>query len=146
MATQHLQHHRGGSSTAAGAGGSSIDDAIGTDLLHNIISRLPATSFSSAACVNRSWNSICSRILSYPKLSSAISLNPSLEVIYRENFQFCIYCYGLICSYLSWFKFCRRLWMRWWRKCCRCRFGRNLWLHQLALRLPCLVPTNSYVE
>ncbi|XP_027076365.2 F-box/LRR-repeat protein At5g63520-like [Coffea arabica] len=84
MATQHLQHHRGGSSTAAGAGGSNIDDAIGIDLLHNIISRLPATSFASAACVNRSWNSICSRILSYPKLSSAISLNPSLEEAVNE--------------------------------------------------------------
>ncbi|KAL2515064.1 F-box domain [Forsythia ovata] len=57
----------------------SVDD-IGEDLIQNILCRLPASSFASAACVSRSWNSICNRILfSFPKLSSALSFNPSLE-------------------------------------------------------------------
>lgn len=59
----------------------SIDD-IGEDLIQNVLCRLPAQSFASAACVSRFWNSICNRILfSSPKLSSAISFNPLLEVM-----------------------------------------------------------------
>ncbi|XP_047341731.1 F-box/LRR-repeat protein At5g63520 [Impatiens glandulifera] len=53
---------------------------IGEDLLHNVLSRLPATSFASAACINRSWNRICNRILSRPKMVSAISTTGSLTV------------------------------------------------------------------
>lgn len=61
--------------TTTDAGGiSQLDD----DLLQNILEKLPAKSFASAACVSRSWNGTCSRILSHPKLCSAFSLNPSL--------------------------------------------------------------------
>lgn len=56
-----------------------IDD-LGDDLMQNVLSRLPALSFASAACVSRSWNSICNRVLSVPKLCSAVSFNPILEV------------------------------------------------------------------
>ena len=60
---------------------SAIDiNDINEDLLHKILAKLPARSFASAACVSRSWNRICNRILSRPKLSSALSLNPSLPV------------------------------------------------------------------
>ncbi|KAM0034758.1 putative F-box domain-containing protein [Helianthus debilis subsp. tardiflorus] len=55
-------------------------DIIGEDLLHNIVVRLPTTSFASAACVSRSWNVVCERVLSRPKLASACSSNDSLEV------------------------------------------------------------------
>ncbi|KAI7732287.1 hypothetical protein M8C21_028000, partial [Ambrosia artemisiifolia] len=58
-------------------------DTIGQDLLHDIVSRLPATSFASAACVSRSWNLLCDRILSRPKLASACSDNSPLEDQYR---------------------------------------------------------------
>ncbi|OMO84148.1 hypothetical protein CCACVL1_10977 [Corchorus capsularis] len=54
------------------------------DLLQNILSRLPATSFASAACVSKSWNAVCTRILSRPKLSSAVSLNRSPRVALQE--------------------------------------------------------------
>ncbi|KAH7528202.1 F-box/LRR-repeat protein At5g63520 [Ziziphus jujuba] len=57
---------------------------INDDLLLNILSRLPAVSFASAACVNKYWNGICNRVLSRPKLSSALSLNPSPEVAVGE--------------------------------------------------------------
>ncbi|KAJ7957228.1 F-box/LRR-repeat protein [Quillaja saponaria] len=57
---------------------------INEDLVHNILARLPAPSFASAACVSKSWNSICNRILSRPKLSSALSLNPSFAVAVNE--------------------------------------------------------------
>lgn len=60
--------------------GATFIDAVNVDLLYIILSRLPARSFASAACVNRSWKSICSRILSSPKFSSAFSLNQSMEV------------------------------------------------------------------
>jgi hypothetical protein len=53
---------------------------INDDLLHNILLRLTATSFASAACVSKSWNLLCNRILSRPKLASALSLNPSQHV------------------------------------------------------------------
>ncbi|KAF5817167.1 putative F-box domain-containing protein [Helianthus annuus] len=59
-------------------------DLIGEDLLHNIVGRLPATSFASAACVSRFWNLVCDRVLCRPKLSSACSPNPSLEVAVEE--------------------------------------------------------------
>ncbi|KAI4336339.1 hypothetical protein L6164_014877 [Bauhinia variegata] len=57
---------------------------ISEDVLHNILAKLPAPSFASAACVNKSWNRICNRILSRPKLSSALSLNPSLPDAVKE--------------------------------------------------------------
>ncbi|KAF8390668.1 hypothetical protein HHK36_025195 [Tetracentron sinense] len=57
---------------------------IGDDLLRNILSRLPALSYASAACVSRSWNHLCNEILSRPKILSALSLNPRLEVAVKE--------------------------------------------------------------
>ncbi|KAJ0617593.1 putative F-box domain, FIST, C-domain, F-box-like domain superfamily protein [Helianthus annuus] len=59
-------------------------DLIGEDLLHNIVARLPATSFASAACVSRSWNLVCDRVLCRPKLSAACSFNHSLQVAVEE--------------------------------------------------------------
>lgn len=56
-------------------------DAINDDLLHNILSRLPALACANAACVNRSWNLIITSLLSLPNLSSALSINPSLQVL-----------------------------------------------------------------
>jgi hypothetical protein len=58
---------------------------INDDALHNILARLPASSFASAACVSKSWNQVCNRILSRPKLASALSLNPSTPVIYHST-------------------------------------------------------------
>ncbi|KAF3436911.1 hypothetical protein FNV43_RR19664 [Rhamnella rubrinervis] len=57
---------------------------INDDLLLNIVSRLPAVSFASAACVNKSWNRICNWVLSRPKLATALSLNPSPQVAMEE--------------------------------------------------------------
>lgn len=62
------------------------------DLLLNILSRLPALSFASAACVSKSWNRLCNRVLSRPKLATALSLDPSPQVgvsvcFPRENVQ-----------------------------------------------------------
>ncbi|XP_062115919.1 F-box/LRR-repeat protein At5g63520 isoform X2 [Humulus lupulus] len=54
------------------------------DLLHNILSRLPAVSFASAACVSKSWNQLCNQVLSRPKLTSALSLDPSPKIAVRE--------------------------------------------------------------
>ncbi|KAK1413277.1 hypothetical protein QVD17_35048 [Tagetes erecta] len=59
-------------------------DLIGEDLLHNIVARLPAISFASAASVSRSWNIVCDRVLCRPKLSSACSFNPSLQAAVEE--------------------------------------------------------------
>ncbi|RAL48537.1 hypothetical protein DM860_005961 [Cuscuta australis] len=59
-------------------------DSIGEDLLHNTFSCLPAPSCASAACVCRSWNRIATRLLSSPKFSSALSLNPSLQGAVNE--------------------------------------------------------------
>ncbi|KAI9079772.1 hypothetical protein K1719_038393 [Acacia pycnantha] len=50
----------------------------------NILARLPAVSFASAACVSKYWNHITSQILSRPKLASALSLNPSLLQAVKE--------------------------------------------------------------
>ncbi|KAE8705184.1 F-box family protein, putative isoform 3 [Hibiscus syriacus] len=58
-----------------------------SDLLDNILSRLPAKSFASAAAVRKDWNSACSRILSRPKLSSAISFNPVPLDALQELFE-----------------------------------------------------------
>ncbi|KAJ7957227.1 F-box/LRR-repeat protein [Quillaja saponaria] len=54
--------------------------SITDDITHNILGRLPAESFASAACVSKYWNRICSQILSRPKLVSALSLNPNLLI------------------------------------------------------------------
>ncbi|KAL5717493.1 hypothetical protein ACHQM5_010483 [Ranunculus cassubicifolius] len=51
---------------------------IGEDIHQDILSRLPATTFASAACVSRYWSHLCNRILR-PKLLSSISLNPNLK-------------------------------------------------------------------
>lgn len=59
-------------------------DSIGDDLLHNILSRLPALACANAACVNRSWNLIITSLLSLPNLSSALSINPSLQDAVHE--------------------------------------------------------------
>ncbi|MCD7448945.1 hypothetical protein HAX54_047557 [Datura stramonium] len=55
-------------------------DMIGEDLLYNIFSKLPAVECAAAACVSRSWNLTITRLLSLPKLNSAFSLDPSLQV------------------------------------------------------------------
>ncbi|XP_076918977.1 F-box/LRR-repeat protein At5g63520-like [Bidens hawaiensis] len=60
-----------------------IDD-VGDDFLQNIIGRLPAVSFASAACVSRSWNRVCNRVLCRPKLSSACFTAYSIEVAVEE--------------------------------------------------------------
>nr|KJB19821.1 hypothetical protein B456_003G120100 [Gossypium raimondii] len=57
------------------------------DLLRNILSRLPAISFASAATVSKTWNAACCHILSRPKLSSAISLKPLPLVALQEVFD-----------------------------------------------------------
>ncbi|KAL8140138.1 hypothetical protein V2J09_006159 [Rumex salicifolius] len=57
---------------------------IGDDILECIFSKLPAKSFAYAACVTRLWNSVCGRILSRPKLSSALSRNSSFNVAVNE--------------------------------------------------------------
>ncbi|KAL1814579.1 hypothetical protein ACET3Z_017153 [Daucus carota] len=59
-------------------------DAIGDDLFRNILNRLPAVHFASAACVSRSWHRVCDSILSTPKLASALSLNPSIQDAVEE--------------------------------------------------------------
>ncbi|XP_043707532.1 F-box/LRR-repeat protein At5g63520 isoform X2 [Telopea speciosissima] len=58
--------------------------SIGEDIFRDILSRLPASSFASAACVSCSWNRLCNQILSRPKLLSALSLNPLLELAVKE--------------------------------------------------------------
>lgn len=53
---------------------------VNEDVMQNILARLPALSFASAACVNKTWNCVANQILSRPKLASALSLNRSLHV------------------------------------------------------------------
>ncbi|KAK9116922.1 hypothetical protein Sjap_015869 [Stephania japonica] len=48
--------------------------SIGDDALQQILSRLPAKSFAYAACVCSSWSRVCARVLSRPKLVSALCL------------------------------------------------------------------------
>uniref|UniRef100_A0A2P2KHD1 F-box domain-containing protein n=1 Tax=Rhizophora mucronata TaxID=61149 RepID=A0A2P2KHD1_RHIMU len=52
-------------------------ESVNEDLVYHILKRLPAVSFASAACVSKSWNQICNRILSRPKFASAMSLHAS---------------------------------------------------------------------
>ncbi|KAI3737434.1 hypothetical protein L2E82_27436 [Cichorium intybus] len=72
------------SRTSPPSGVAATIDLIGEDLLQNIVARLPAFSFASAACVSRSWNLVCDRVLCRPKLSSACSFNPSLQVAVED--------------------------------------------------------------
>ncbi|CAK7351491.1 unnamed protein product [Dovyalis caffra] len=58
--------------------------SINEDLIQNILKRIPALSFASAACVSKSWNQNCRRILSRPKLASAFSLNPDQKIALEE--------------------------------------------------------------
>ncbi|KAF9671727.1 hypothetical protein SADUNF_Sadunf12G0078400 [Salix dunnii] len=58
--------------------------SINEDLVHNILRRLPASSFASAARVSKSWNQICNQILSKPKFASAFSLNQDEKVALEE--------------------------------------------------------------
>ncbi|KAG5234274.1 F-box/LRR-repeat protein [Salix suchowensis] len=58
--------------------------SINEDLVQNIVRRLPASSFASAACVSKSWNQICNQILSKPKFASAFSLNQDEKVALEE--------------------------------------------------------------
>lgn len=60
---------------------------VNEDIMQNIFSRLPATSFASASCVSKSWNKACNRVLSKPKLASALSINPSLHVTNLVQFH-----------------------------------------------------------
>ncbi|KAJ9163911.1 hypothetical protein P3X46_023533 [Hevea brasiliensis] len=60
---------------------------VSEDVIENILSRLPALSFASAACVSKCWNKVCGRILSRPKFASALSLNPSLHDAVNEVFE-----------------------------------------------------------
>ncbi|KAL7616345.1 F-box/LRR-repeat protein At5g63520 [Lactuca sativa] len=72
------------SRTAPPCGIAATIDLIGEDLLQNIVARLPAFSFASAACVSRSWNLVCDRVLCRPKLSSSCSFSSSLEVAVED--------------------------------------------------------------
>ncbi|KAJ9163910.1 hypothetical protein P3X46_023532 [Hevea brasiliensis] len=57
---------------------------LSEDIVEKILRRLPAPSLASAACVSKLWYQNCNRILSRPKLASAISLNPSLDIAVQE--------------------------------------------------------------
>ncbi|KAM3338395.1 F-box/LRR-repeat protein isoform X1 [Capsicum galapagoense] len=59
-------------------------DTIGEDLLYKIFTKLHAVECAAAACVSRSWNVTITRLLSLPKLSSALSLSPSLQVAVND--------------------------------------------------------------
>ncbi|XP_010249060.1 PREDICTED: F-box/LRR-repeat protein At5g63520 isoform X2 [Nelumbo nucifera] len=67
------------------AGGGLGITSIGEDILQIILSKLPALSFASAACVSSTWHRLCALILSRPKLLSALSLNPRLEIAVKET-------------------------------------------------------------
>ncbi|KAJ6748387.1 F-BOX ONLY PROTEIN 22 [Salix purpurea] len=58
--------------------------SINEDLVKNIVRRLPASSFASAARVSKSWNQICNQILSKPKFASACSLSQDEKVALEE--------------------------------------------------------------
>ncbi|XP_065860435.1 F-box/LRR-repeat protein At5g63520-like [Euphorbia lathyris] len=57
---------------------------LSEDVMQNIFSRLPASAFSSAACVSKCWNIVCRRILTKPKFASALSLKPTLPDAAKE--------------------------------------------------------------
>ncbi|XP_050225671.1 F-box/LRR-repeat protein At5g63520 [Mercurialis annua] len=59
-------------------------NSINEDIVEKILTKLPALALASAACVCKSWHLSSNRILSRPKLASAISLNPSLDVAIQE--------------------------------------------------------------
>ncbi|XP_049390523.1 F-box/LRR-repeat protein At5g63520-like [Solanum stenotomum] len=79
MAAKQRQKLTAMETETAAAAETATMDLIGEDLLHNILSRLPAESCASAACVNRSWNLIINRLLTLPNLSSALSCHPCLQ-------------------------------------------------------------------
>ncbi|KAE9608585.1 hypothetical protein Lal_00020779 [Lupinus albus] len=72
---------RGSNDSNTSIGGLNL---LNDDLVQNILSRLHAPSFASAACVTKSWNLICNRILFRPKLSTSLSLNPLLHDAVNE--------------------------------------------------------------
>ena len=59
-------------------------DLLSEDVLQDILSRLPALSYASAACVSRSGRRVAAAVLSRPKLASAMSTNPSYEDAVKE--------------------------------------------------------------
>eukprot|EP01018_Ginkgo_biloba_P003231 Gb_38018 [translate_table: standard] len=59
-------------------------DSLGYDVWNDILRRLPAKSFASAACVSRTWRNSAAKILSRPKLMSAVSENLNLEAAVDE--------------------------------------------------------------
>ncbi|XLR23692.1 hypothetical protein S83_051592, partial [Arachis hypogaea] len=58
-------------------------DSVNKDLLQNILARLPARWFTSASCVSKSWSSVCNRILTRLKFSSALPFNPSVSIVFN---------------------------------------------------------------
>ena len=122
-------------------------EEINGDVLQNILERLPAVWFASATCVSKQWNRVCNRILSRPKLASALSLNPSLEVyiyIYHST-PFLPYLSLTTSSQIGveffFFveKFDRLLWRRFLIRCYRSRFDRISLLQTLAVDSPWLM-------
>ncbi|KAL3733039.1 hypothetical protein ACJRO7_022546 [Eucalyptus globulus] len=79
---------RPGGGGGGGGGRSSFSfggfGSVGEDVLESVLRRLPAATFASAACVSRSWHGVCKRILSRPKLASALSLNPCAQIALEE--------------------------------------------------------------
>ncbi|XP_065872994.1 F-box/LRR-repeat protein At5g63520 isoform X2 [Euphorbia lathyris] len=59
-------------------------NSLNEDIVEKIFRRLPALSLASAACVCKSWCQHSNRILSRPKLASALSLNSSPDIAVRE--------------------------------------------------------------
>jgi hypothetical protein len=59
-------------------------DILGEDTLVNILGLLPAKSLASAACVCRSWNSAARVLNATPRMMSALSLLPDLQVLSFE--------------------------------------------------------------
>lgn len=128
-------------------------DEINGDVLQNILERLPAAWFASATCVSKQWNRVCNRILSRPKLASALSLNPSLDVYIFLPFlpsSFLIWLsHNFFSSNWSWIfffvvvvfveKFDRLLWRRFLIRCYRSRFDRISLLQTLAVDSPWLM-------
>ncbi|KAK3194930.1 hypothetical protein Dsin_026240 [Dipteronia sinensis] len=54
------------------------------DLLQNILSKLQAIHFASAARVSKFWNKVCNLILYRPKLATALLLSSSLQFAIQE--------------------------------------------------------------